>query len=112
MKTKNLLPNEKQALDSFSQTLKKQLGSNLLDIRLFGSKRRGDSQPDSDTDIFVLVKQKDITTHNLIIESALNTDLEYNVNISPIIFSEEEFRQNTRCHTPFIRNLEKEGVTL
>lgn len=112
MEIKRLLSNEKEALDSFSKSIKEQLGDNLLEVKFYGSKVRGTADQESDIDVFILVKVKDISTHNLIIEAALNTDLRYNVNISPVIFSQEQYEKNSRCRTQFIQNLEREGVLL
>lgn len=49
---------EKKVIESFVKELRKRLGNNIISIRLFGSKVKGDFKEDSDIDIFILVKEK------------------------------------------------------
>lgn len=44
------------AVEEFVSRTRAALGENLLDVRLFGSRARGDSQPDSDIDIALIVE--------------------------------------------------------
>ena len=45
---------------SFVKELENNLGDYILNVIFFGSKVRGDFQRDSDIDIFILVKGKDL----------------------------------------------------
>ena len=49
---------EGAAINSFVKELKEKLGDEIVSIRLFGSKVRGNFCKDSDIDIFVLIKEK------------------------------------------------------
>jgi len=49
---------EKKVVESFVKELKEKLGDDIISLRLFGSKARGDFKEDSDVDIFILVKEK------------------------------------------------------
>ena len=50
---------EKSALMQFKADLEQALGSQLIELKLFGSKARGDDQPDSDIDVLVIVATDD-----------------------------------------------------
>ena len=47
---------EKQALKEFKNQLIKKFGSNLVILKLFGSKARGDFHKESDIDVLVIIK--------------------------------------------------------
>ena len=49
---------KKKVIESFVKELRKRLGNNIISIRLFGSKVKGDFKEDSDIDMFILVKEK------------------------------------------------------
>jgi predicted nucleotidyltransferase len=44
---------EQQALKKFGMALKEALTDNFLEVKLFGSKARGDARKDSDIDVLV-----------------------------------------------------------
>ena len=47
-----------------------------------------------------------------IAEISLDVDLRYDPNISLIVFSLDEYNQNSAWETPFIKNVRKEGIPL
>jgi len=51
---------EKKVIKAFIKELKEKLGNEIINIRIFGSKVRGDFEKDSDIDIFIVVKKKEI----------------------------------------------------
>jgi predicted nucleotidyltransferase len=53
-----LTKKEKQVVSSFVKELREKLGDEIVFIKLFSSKVRGDFSKDSDIDIFNLVKKK------------------------------------------------------
>jgi predicted nucleotidyltransferase len=110
--TKPLTNVEHQALSRFRDALQSLLGENLLSIRLFGSRARGEQTEESDLDVLVLVQKKDRALCRRIVEESLEVDLTYGINLAPTILSAEEYRQNRECGTPFYHNVEREGVAL
>jgi predicted nucleotidyltransferase len=88
------------------------LGDNLLLLRLFGSRVRGEGTEESDLDVLVLVKKKDRDLCRRIVEESLEVDLAYGTNLAPTILTADEYRQNQEYGTPFYRNVEWEGVSL
>jgi uncharacterized protein len=109
---KPLTEAEQQALARFKGALQSLLGDNLLSLRLFGSRVRGEGTEESDLDILVLVKKKDRALCRRIVEESLEVDLAYEINLAPTILSAAEYQQNQEYGTPFYRNVEREGVSL
>lgn len=107
-----LNPIEKKSITSFVKTLKEKLGNEILTIRLFGSKVRGDFTEDSDIDIFILVKEKTQEIRDIIAEIEVDWDIKYNVPISTVLYSLYEYQKNIELKSFFFENVEKEGVIL
>jgi len=103
---------EQHAVEIFSERMKALLMDNLVSIKLFGSKVRGDFNADSDIDILIVVKEKDFHLREKIYDVLLDIDLEFDPRISLKIFSEKEITINKQLKSPFIFNIEREGVTL
>lgn len=108
----HLTLNEKNAINTLVDNIKNELKEQVIQIRLFGSKIRGKSHDDSDIDILIVVRERTQSILDTIADISLKVDLEYDVNISLIIFSIEEFDQNRIWETEFIQNIQREGVSL
>ena len=84
----------------------------MLDMKIFGSKVRGDFQRESDIDILLIVRDRDARVREYISEIASDLNLEFDCLISPVIYTEAEYNQNRQFNNLFAENLEKEGITL
>ena len=49
-------PSEQSWLNAFSRALKSAAGDNVRRVTIFGSKARGDDNPESDLDVLVIIK--------------------------------------------------------
>ena len=112
IRDKYLNHREKEALEHLVNELKSALKDQIVMIRLFGSKVRGDYTSDSDMDVFLVIKDRNPKNAEKIAEINLDIDIEYNTNISLIILSEHEYLVNREFDTPFIENVLSEGVPL
>ncbi|MHC4542659.1 MAG: nucleotidyltransferase domain-containing protein [Planctomycetota bacterium] len=83
---------EKAILKQFKTSLKKTLGGRLVELKLFGSKARGDDQPDSDIDVLVIVATDDWRV----------CDTVYNVATDLL----------RKDGTPFLRNVSKDAISV
>lgn len=97
-----LSPTEQQALQRFKTALQSLLGDNLLSLRLFGSRVRGEGTEESDLDVLVLVREKDRALCRRIVEESLEIALAYETNLAPTILSAEEYQQNRSTRHHFI----------
>ena len=103
---------EKRVLDAFVRELKEKLGDEIVSIRLFGSKVRGDFYQDSDIDIFILVKEKKRVVIEELDEIAANCVLHYDLPLSPVVYDMFEYRKNKELGSFFFESVEKEGILL
>ena len=103
---------EKKAIKSFVKDLREKLGDDIVSIRLFGSKARGDFKKNSDIDIFILVKEKTLKIRDIIAEIEVDYDIEYNLPISTVLYSLFEYKKNKELGSFFFENVEKEGIAL
>lgn len=101
-----------QAIERFSQTIRQKLPTIVSDIRLFGSVARGTDSPESDVDILVLVENDDRETTDIIMETAVDINLDYDVVIAPIIITRSHYANPLFRETAFFQALEQEGVSL
>lgn len=109
---KYLNKEEKRVINSFVKELRKRLGDEIIDIRLFGSKVRGDFKEDSDIDIFILVKERTSDIGDVIAEIEVSHDIEYGLPLSTVLYSLFEYKKNKELGSFFFENVEKEGVVL
>jgi len=83
---------EKEVVKSFVKEIREKLGNNILEVRLFGSKVRGDFEDDSDIDIFILVKKKE-KVRDKISDIAADYFFETNIPLSPVVYSVAEYKK-------------------
>jgi len=103
---------EEQAVKAFVSAIRKNLKDQLLEIKIFGSKVRGDYSQDSDIDILIVLKERSKYFVDTLYEKLLDIELEYDSRISLTIFSQTEYQHNVNAHTPFMESLSNEGVAL
>jgi len=103
---------ERRALKTFLTRLQRGLGENLVRVILFGSKARGAAKRGSDIDLLVIVQRRNMGDSHEVYKAASRTDLQYRVDISPKIFSLEEYEQHREIGALFVEEVEKEGVIL
>jgi hypothetical protein len=106
-----LTEKELQVVSSFVKELKEKLGDEIIFIKLFGSKVRGDFTKDSDIDIFILVRKRK-GVRDQISDIAAEYFYETDVPLSPVVFSIFEYKKNKELKSFFLEKIETEGVTL
>jgi len=78
----------------------------------FGSVARGESGTNSDIDILVVTRQKDIGTVKEICGVAYDISIRHFTDISPKICSHDEIMRSLRVMTSFIEEILNDGVPL
>ena len=93
MKENKLASQEQLALLNFVTYLKQSLPNEIIRIALFGSKARGNSQPDSDIDVLVILDQDNRELRRSILKKAARISLDYDVILSPRIISQQRWEE-------------------
>lgn len=101
---------DRRALLDFKRIVKKKFGSQIKEIRLFGSKARGDWHKESDIDVLVVLKSATDDQMNFIYDTVMFLCGEYGVYLSVKVFSEKEFNQYQSIPTIFTQRILKEGI--
>ena len=91
--------------------LVQRLGDRLEAVYLYGSRARGDAQPDSDIDVLVVLRGEFyyFKTLDQISDLAWTLSLENDVVIAQVLVSEEKYCLND---TPFLMNVHREAVRI
>lgn len=108
---KGLKRNETLAIEEFKDILIRTFSDNIEIIKLYGSKRRGDHHPESDIDLFVLVKKGNWKLRDEMIDISSELLLKYEVLISPSVVNKEEYENMKRLGISYIENVE-EGIDI
>jgi predicted nucleotidyltransferase len=105
-----LAENEERALKTLGENLRNKFP--ILDLRLFGSKARGEGRKDSDLDVMIEIPDYDRTTVEEIDDIIYKINLEYDVFISAIIFGKDEIEQGPMSEAPIYKVIQREGIPL
>ncbi len=82
----------------------------ILDLRVFGSRARGDAAPDSDLDIFIEVETLTPQLRQRISEIAWEVGFEMDRVISTVVTTRKELEHGAMGANPLVLNVEREGV--
>ena len=81
-------------------------------IILFGSVARGEGKEDSDVDVLVVVKERNIEDMKEIHGIAFKVSMEHSQDISPKVYAVSEVLNRIEIGAPFIKEVLKGGVSL
>jgi predicted nucleotidyltransferase len=84
----------------------------LIQLKLFGSKVRGDFDRVSDIDLFIVLRQSDWQIEKAVYELCFEISLKYDVFLAPVVYSEKEVEDKLTKITSFYRNVEMEGIAI
>ena len=105
--------NNDKNLETIKRIIQEQVGDNLSRIILFGSRARGDNNPDSDYDLMVVVKEEiEREKKQKFSCSIRKTTAKYLIPMDILIRSEEELRKFSNVVGTVIYNVAREGIML
>ncbi|MDE3056819.1 MAG: nucleotidyltransferase domain-containing protein, partial [Bacteroidota bacterium] len=81
-------------------------------VVIFGSRVRGDFHGSSDLDVMIIIDQMDIEVKDKVIHILHEAELEYDVPLSPVLYTAHEYEMNKKLGSPFFERVEKEGIVL
>lgn len=109
---RHLEKEETVAIRQFAMYLIDSLKERVLDIKLFGSKTRGDFTPDSDLDVFIVLDTSDWDTKDQVRFMAADLSLEHDVLLNTHILSRERWEEMARYQATLWREVQRDGVSL
>ena len=107
-----LTDDEKLAVAEIKQGVQKLVGERLRGVYLFGSKARGDYDPESDVDLAILVEGLDRKTKDNILDTVGNAEIRYVVVISSFVLSWKDFTDLRDRERRIAFDIEHEGIRL
>ena len=100
------------AIEEFVGRLRPVLGSNLIEVKLFGSKATGRDQPESDIDVLVSVEKGGVEVEDGVLDIAFDTNIKHEVYISPRVIDRATLADPVWRITPFFKAIAEEGIPL
>jgi predicted nucleotidyltransferase len=82
----------------------------VLDLRVFGSRARGDAAPDSDLDVFIELEESTPDLRRRISEIAWEVGFEMDRVISTVVTTRADLEQGAMGANPLVLNVEREGI--
>jgi predicted nucleotidyltransferase len=102
---------DRKILDKFKALLSKCI--RLHKMILFGSRARGDAEPESDMDVVVIVDgPTNDEIKNTISECAWEAGFEHGIVVVPVTFSRDEWEKGPERESLFVLAVERDGVLL
>ena len=100
---------EERIVQTFTTHVRERFSDEVRDVRLFGSKARGDHHAESDIDILVIVGSEDWRLHDEIRQIGYELDEEIDYRLSIQVISEARFERARERHFQFATSVLEEG---
>ena len=82
------------------------------EVRVFGSRARGDATEESDLDVLVVVDYLNHSIEKYISDCAWESGFSENIIIMPIAISMDTLKNSPIRKSSFIKNVYREGITV
>jgi predicted nucleotidyltransferase len=107
---RGLSPSESAALKKLKDALARDF--RLVELRLFGSKARGDSDKESDIDVLVVLEDYDWETRMAVVDLCTDISIDYGVLLVPVLYTRAEYGSDLTKVTPFYQAVAREGLPI
>ena len=104
-----MTPTEKIILERFRTLLQNRL--QVYKLILFGSRARGDADPQSDLDVVVVLNDSiDAPAREYVSECAWEAGFEHGIVMVPMVYTQSEWEHGPERQSLFVQAVEAEGV--
>ncbi len=110
MSRSNLTVEEQSWLDSYRRVLEDKLPGLVEEIRIFGSKARGEAGPDSDLDLLVILREGDSAMKREVRHIGHRLAVMSNAVPSIVVYTRNEWRAREQSGSPFYQAVLRDGV--
>lgn len=94
------------------KALRSRYPTSVRNVMLFGSKARGDSNPESDIDLLIVLEDYSWFLEKEITRLSTEMDDAYDVVLSDHVIDIKQFSKMAASRDPFYCKLEREGIDL
>lgn len=84
----------------------------ILDLRVFGSRARGDATEESDLDVFIKVAELDRSCRQKISDLAWEVGFKYDLLISTFVVTETQVETGAMGASPLLSKVLQEGIAI
>ena len=110
--TTHLSGNEWQTLVDFVRGLRGLFDGQVQSVILFGSRSRGEAEPDSDMDVVVVLSTANAETVRQVRHLAVEVWLKHDIYVSSRVWSEAHWRRLGKLQTLLYQNIRRDGIDL
>jgi predicted nucleotidyltransferase len=110
--TPALSASESAAIREFMAAARAELGPNLKEARLFGSRARGEGHADSDIDIALVVAPGQRPFRHVLYDIAFDIGLAHHVELAPLVIEEDRLKELTARERRIALDIAREGIPL
>ena len=109
-----LRSDEQKVVSEYIYAIRHRFSSQIYEIILYGSKARGDSHPESDIDLLIIIDTSNKRLKQMILDIGWDvmSNNNFKVFVSPIIFFKKEYEQYQKWNSSFLENVYQEGIKL
>ena len=108
----SLSATEQAAITAYVQAIQRQYPDRIRAVALFGSKARGDDDPESDIDLLVICDSEDRQFRSALWKKASEISLEQSVLLSIRIYSQARWQKARQIGLPFTREIIADSLSL
>ena len=101
---------EKKILEAFKKLVATK--ATIKRLVLFGSRARGDADPDSDMDIVVVLDRRTPEMESWVSDCAWEAGIDCGIVVCPIVYSADEWEKEPVQFSSFARAVKEEGIQL
>jgi predicted nucleotidyltransferase len=110
MQNLKLKQNEEQAIIKLKGALRGKY--RILDFCIYGSKARGDAEPDSDIDLMIELEEYTPEIESAIDDLVFDINLAHDCFISTAMFSKKELEEGPLGESPLYKAIAQEGIRI
>lgn len=103
---------ETAAIQEFIAAARARLGSELKDVRLFGSRARGEGHQHSDIDLALIVGPDGRASRHQIYDLAFDIGLRHGVELAPMVIEATRFQELSARERLIAREISAHGIPL